>query len=406
MASSGDLDPDFKLVDESQECSFDCPVCLQFLSDPCTTECCNKDFCRSCIVKIRKSGGQCPLCRNAKFKTKRNNDLDLEIHRLQVYCANRSKGCQWIGDLGEIEVHLNLNPIVRYQSNGCQFVDIKCAFCSAQYTRYEIPEHLTECPKRPFSCQYCQKYDSYYNDVCNHHLSVCEWYPILCPNGCSETIPHQSIGKHIENDCPLTIIECEFKSYGCKERLPRVEMQPHMKHAGAAHESLKMIAGVVKLLKTHEKNSQERSRELLEKYKALEKEHTVLKRKVYSISSEVSNLCKTVEKQDDRLKILEARLASKTHNVKEEKVWERVHHVLTVRDNAIRHQMHHMHEDFNVFFMALMSIRSHCPFVHKHDHPVVKLISQVLNLDHKYVVATFFCLAIGFLIIVYFWLTT
>ena len=54
-------------------------------------------------------------------------------------------------------------------------------------------------------------------------------------------------------------------------------MQPHMKHAGSAHESLKMIARVVKLLKAHEKNSQEYNKELLEKYKALEREHIVLK---------------------------------------------------------------------------------------------------------------------------------
>jgi hypothetical protein len=82
----------------------------------------------------------------------------------------------------------------------------------------------------------------------------------------------------------LTIVECEFKSYGCKERLPRVEMQPHMKHSGAAHEALKMIAGVVKLLKTHENNTQERTNgEFLEKYKKLEKEHTVLNEKCVAL---------------------------------------------------------------------------------------------------------------------------
>ena len=141
----------------------------------------------------------------------------------------------------------------------------------------------------------------YYDDVCNHHLSIYECFPIYTlPQWiCSETIPCQSIGKHIDNDCPLTIVECEFKSYGCKERLPRVEMQPHMKHAGAAHESLKMIAGVVKLLKMHEKNSQECNKEPLEKCKVLEKEHTILKRKICSISSEMSALRKTLEKQDD-----------------------------------------------------------------------------------------------------------
>ena len=128
-------------------------MCLQFLSDPCTTECCKKDFCRSCIVKIQKSGGQCPLCRDSNFKTKRNKALDHKVHCLQVYCANRSKGCEWIGDLGEVEVHVNLSPIAQYQSNGCQFVDIKCAYCSGKHLRHEIPEHLAECPKSPFSCE-------------------------------------------------------------------------------------------------------------------------------------------------------------------------------------------------------------------------------------------------------------
>ena len=67
----------------------------------------------------------------------------------------------------------------------------------------------------------------------------------------------------------------------------------------------------------------------------------------------MSALHKTVENQDGRLKILEARLASKTYNV-EEKVWKRLHHVLMVRDDAIHHQMHNnIHEDINVFFMTL-----------------------------------------------------
>ena len=133
------LDPDYKLVDESQECSFDCPVCLQFLGDPCTTQCC------IVFVKIRKSGGQCPLCRDSEFIT---TALDRKVFHLQVYCANRSKGCEWIGNLGEVEVHLNLNPVARYQSKGCQFVrgNIQCKYCSANYPRHDMLEHHSQCP--------------------------------------------------------------------------------------------------------------------------------------------------------------------------------------------------------------------------------------------------------------------
>ena len=72
----------------------------------------------------------------------------------------------------------------------------------------------------------------------------------ICPNGCNKSVPRQNIEEHISKDCPLTITECDFKPYGCKERLPRMEMQTHMKYSVAAHESLKMMAKVVKQLKT------------------------------------------------------------------------------------------------------------------------------------------------------------
>ena len=307
MASPGDAEPDFELVDESQERSFDCPVCLQFLSDPCTTECCSREFCRNCIIKIRKNGGpsQCPLCRSSEFKTKRIIDLSHEFYHLQVYCANKSKGCEWIGDLGEVEVYLNLTPIARYQSNGCQFVDIQCAYYSAEYLRREMPQHLTECSKRPFSCEYCLNYDSYYDDVCSSHWSVCDYYPVPCPNGCSKSIPCQSIGKHIEVDCPLTITECEFKPDGCKKRLPRIEMQTHMKYSVAAHKSLKMMAKLVKQLKTQDRNVRELEINTLEMLEKFAKEQENLKilqeEKISSIKSEIATLRKSVEQQNECL---------------------------------------------------------------------------------------------------------
>ena len=175
------------------------------------------------------------------------------------------------GDLGEVKVHLNLTLIARYQSNGCLFVDIQCAYCSAEFARCEMPEHLSQCPKRPFSCECCQNYDSYYDDICHYHWTVCVSYPMVYPNRCSKVIPRHSIEEHIENNFPLTITECEFKPYGCKERLPHIEMQTHMKCIVAAHESLKMMMSVVKMLKTQEKEVREVDREVLEKYRSMKK---------------------------------------------------------------------------------------------------------------------------------------
>lgn len=241
-----DTDADYRLVEESLERCFDCPVCLQILSDPCTSVCCKKEFCRACIVKIRKTSRQCPLCRHPKFITRQNNPLGHEVYHIQVYCGNKSKGCEWIGCLGEVEVHLNRKPHERYMSQGCQFVDITCRHCSKSFKRSEITDHEGCCPKRPFSCEYCQNYDSYYDDIVSNHWPECAFYPVLCSNNCDQYICRQNVLEHVAKDCPMTVVECEFKQYGCKECLPRVEMLTHMKYSVAAHESLQRLTKLVK----------------------------------------------------------------------------------------------------------------------------------------------------------------
>ena len=271
-----DSDADYNLVEESQERSFDCPVCLQIICDPRTSLCCKKEFCRACIAKIRKSGDQCPLCRCARFKTRKNTTLSHELYHLQVYCGNRSKGCGWIGCLGEAEVHLNQRPAERYQSNGCLYVDIQCTYCGESFNRGEIQGHSERCPKRPFNCEHCQSYDSTYDDVTTNHWPVCGLFPVLCPNNCDQYIRRQIMDEHISTNCPMTMVECDFKQFGCKERLTRGEMLIHMKYSVAAHEALQRVMNVVKLLKNHEKDISQLESKLHEKYNNVMREQSVV----------------------------------------------------------------------------------------------------------------------------------
>ena len=48
----------------------------------------------------------------------------------------------------------------------------------------------------------------------------------------------QNLESHIDNDCPLKIVDCEFKHIGCEVRLPRKSMSKHLKEAVVAHMSL------------------------------------------------------------------------------------------------------------------------------------------------------------------------
>ena len=44
--------------------SIDCPICLNSeTTDPVTTDCCKKAFCRSCLDKALKYSPYCPTCK-------------------------------------------------------------------------------------------------------------------------------------------------------------------------------------------------------------------------------------------------------------------------------------------------------------------------------------------------------
>ena len=91
----------------------------------------------------------CVVTQNSK--TKRDIDLSHEVYHLQVYCAKKAKGCEWIEDLGEVKVHqtslqlLDTSLMVAYL-----LISSVHSYCSAEFTICEMPEHLSQCTKRPF----------------------------------------------------------------------------------------------------------------------------------------------------------------------------------------------------------------------------------------------------------------
>jgi hypothetical protein len=48
----------------------------------------------------------------------------------------------------------------------------------------------------------------------------------------------QNLEGHIANDCPLTVIDCDFKGVGCEVRLPRKDLPSHLTEGLVVHVSL------------------------------------------------------------------------------------------------------------------------------------------------------------------------
>ena len=107
----------------------ECPVCLQVLRVPYQVTCCGYSFCRDCIQRVDNGKSPCPCCNTAKFEYFPNKGLQRSLYEFKVYCTNKSQGCQWTGELGQLTNHLNVDVHALQPEGGCQYVQIPCSYC-------------------------------------------------------------------------------------------------------------------------------------------------------------------------------------------------------------------------------------------------------------------------------------
>ena len=215
---------DHSFVDAPHD-RFICKICHLPSQQPYLTDCCGVIFCKSCLQRAQQAtdvSTACAVCRQENFRSMINKQIDREIKSLHIYCTNREKGCEWKGELNDINNHLG-------NSDGCQFEDVKCSNeCGKMIQRRYLTSHVeTECPRRMVNCQYC-------HDTIEHqfiegqHKEECPKLPLPCPNKCEVgSIPRVDMETH-RKECPLEMIQCEYHSVGCKRvKLARKDVEKH-----------------------------------------------------------------------------------------------------------------------------------------------------------------------------------
>ena len=85
----------------------ECPICSLILRDPYLTRCCGTHFCRTCSERLQNDHKPCPTCREDNFELYPNKSLGRSLNQLHVVCTNSKHGCEWKGELGELERHLS-----------------------------------------------------------------------------------------------------------------------------------------------------------------------------------------------------------------------------------------------------------------------------------------------------------
>ena len=126
----------------------ECPICLLVLREPYQATCCGKSFCKECVEQVRAKTVSCPACKVKDFSLFHNKGLQQSLYDFRVYCTHKSKGCEWIGELRELDNHLNSDPPADKSLQGCSHAEISCplnyAGCNVRLTRKDMVGHL-EC---------------------------------------------------------------------------------------------------------------------------------------------------------------------------------------------------------------------------------------------------------------------
>ena len=121
-----------------------CLICHCVMKEPHIVTCCCNKMCRDCIQRVHLSGQPCPNCREPNFSSFLEKKLNSEILDLKVRCTHHRNGCEWVGELRDLNTHTN--PV-----NGrCGFVKVKCPFgCLVAYLRRDTINHESICTNLP-----------------------------------------------------------------------------------------------------------------------------------------------------------------------------------------------------------------------------------------------------------------
>ena len=220
---------EYSFVDQPHD-RYMCVICHLPSKDPqMTGECCRGQiFCKPCLDNYTSASGgsqanTCPVCRKEGLVTYPNFQLDREIRSLHVYCINKERGCEWQGEVNNINKHLNFGN----SSGDCQFLDVECTYsCGKIIERRYLTAHTgNECPRRQVTCQYCHIVTLEYQHMDLLHTSNCPKFPVPCPNKCNVgTVTREDMDKH-RRECQLEVIHCTNK---CGSKFERRNLSDHI----------------------------------------------------------------------------------------------------------------------------------------------------------------------------------
>ena len=233
-----------------------CPICLDIVVEPHQLTCCGQHLCKGCSEGVQRERRDCPTCNKNSYLVLPDKAFERNsLNTLQVFCSEKDEGCPMQGELAGMLPHMR----------DCEYTRVPCPLnCGRSCQRRHLKSHTSnDCPRRPHQCEYCG-YESTYTDVTDVHMPLCDKAPVLCPNECAgeTTITREALPNHIEKECPLQMVPCEFSNV-CHVTMPRKDLPQHLTEYAQHHTALmtkKMNDELLKMLQDKDRQLEEREK--------------------------------------------------------------------------------------------------------------------------------------------------
>eukprot|EP01083_Nonionella_stella_P082855 228855_1 len=303
--------------------TFECAICYEILKKPVQIGCSDHVFCKGCIKKVVSPETQsirCPICRvSCKTKSiRRVKFVERQINNLLVKCPNHvittqkaqylrnEKGldlednedeeeendqdasdgssqsesdedvdlflrngdghicgqkrkrthdddaenktikkrklndafdelCDWIGPLSDVSSH----------RKRCALQLKTCIYCFGLMLRRELTHHVEHCECFPMKCIACGHIGIIRHRMERHIQQDCPMTIISCPQECGTQLKRKDTEDHIEYECTETVIKCAFHKFGCFQTFKRKDEIKHAQNASINHNHLVKVSDKV-----------------------------------------------------------------------------------------------------------------------------------------------------------------
>ena len=258
---------------------YSCPLCEGILYESVIDKC-GHSFCLECSQNLLKLSQKCPFS-NLPIQPPlpMNIVVNTVLEKQIVYCRNKSKGCEWIGKLGDRKNHLH---------HECMKEVISCEYvpdCQVRDLREKIIEHVKVCPYRLVQCEYCDETMTFEN--LEYHNKICPNIPVDCSNKCGLKIPLNKLKYHIAEECNNTVVECPFNLVGCEFYDLRLNLKAHLDKDLERH--LRMITNKIHNLEKGLIEANQRIDELNNENDSLKKNIQILNEEITNNQNNINN---------------------------------------------------------------------------------------------------------------------